>query len=399
MEHPIYLCKNPLNLRRIAALLRLADEMDQAYIRLGHLRDHISLPDIGRGIVRFHWRGDQSVGEALSDLVYRINESLGPVNDLLCEWGFPKTTAVLEPLVRYPLPLEPKEYQRYIPEHYIQPRCHDHKQGDKGLLQDYVRKWLKNPKRKLLAVLGDCGIGKTSFCYKFASNLTKYQSAPVVIELKSMREVNDPWEESIKKEIRLRRLVAGNILLILDGFDELSLKFDKETVLEQITKLSRTTQEFAKVILTSRTQFFRHPEEEWDILVREPDKPSRGPRDLPYPERFERIYISPFGDKEKEAYLNLALGKKRALIFWNRVIGKVFNLKDLATRPILLKLITQYSEDIRKIKGKFTPGKVYETVTKAWKEREGERAPENIMLFMCYHRLRMDPPPTEIGPY
>ena len=30
------LCEQTLNLRRLAALLRLADEMDQAYIRLGH---------------------------------------------------------------------------------------------------------------------------------------------------------------------------------------------------------------------------------------------------------------------------------------------------------------------------------------------------------------------------
>jgi len=56
------LCKDPINLRRLAALLRLADEMDQAYIRLGHLRNSISLPAISPGIVRMHWNGDQSVG-------------------------------------------------------------------------------------------------------------------------------------------------------------------------------------------------------------------------------------------------------------------------------------------------------------------------------------------------
>jgi hypothetical protein len=86
------LCNDPLNLRRLAALLRLADEMDQAYIRLGHLRNCISLPAISPGIVRMHWKGDQGVGEALSDLVQGINETLVPVNDLLTDWGFPKTT-------------------------------------------------------------------------------------------------------------------------------------------------------------------------------------------------------------------------------------------------------------------------------------------------------------------
>ena len=63
------LCREVLNLRRLAALLRLADEMDQVYIRLGHLRDNIRLPEIGMGIVRLHWSGPQSVEDALDELV------------------------------------------------------------------------------------------------------------------------------------------------------------------------------------------------------------------------------------------------------------------------------------------------------------------------------------------
>ena len=102
------LCKDPLNLRRLAALLRLADEMDQAYIRLGHLRNSISLSAISQGIVRMHWKGNQSVGEALVDLVQEINETLEPVNDLLTEWGFPEKTVVLKPLVKKP-PTLPKK--------------------------------------------------------------------------------------------------------------------------------------------------------------------------------------------------------------------------------------------------------------------------------------------------
>ena len=113
------LCQKGLNLRRLAALLRLADEMDQAYIRLGHLRNSISLPAISSGIVRMHWKGDQSVGKALGDLVQGINETLEPVNDLLSEWDFPKTTVVLEPLVKKPPPppQEQIDYKKLIPEH------------------------------------------------------------------------------------------------------------------------------------------------------------------------------------------------------------------------------------------------------------------------------------------
>jgi hypothetical protein len=151
------LCKDALNLRRLAALLRLADEMDQAYIRLGHLRNSISLPAISQGIVRMHWKGDQNIGKALGDLVQGINETLEPVNDLLSEWDFPKTTVVLEPLVKKPPPppQEQIDYKKLIPKHYIPSKCQDEKGDNKGLLHDYVLEWLNDPKRKLLAVLGD----------------------------------------------------------------------------------------------------------------------------------------------------------------------------------------------------------------------------------------------------
>ena len=388
------LCKDPLNLRCLAALLRLADEMDQTYIRLGHLRNSISLPAISSGIVRMHWKGNQSVGEALSDLVQEINETLEPVNDLLSEGDFPKTTVVLEPLVKKspPLPQEQIDYKEFIPEHYIPSRCHDEKGDNKGLLHDYVLEWLNDPDRKLLAVLGDYGIGKTSFCYKFACDMTGSAYLPVVVELKTV--MAEGWREVIQREVRSRAGdSAKSPVLILDGFDELSLTFDKETVLKEIENLSKTTQEYKKVILTSRTQFFRSEEEEKEILVRK-KFPGRGPRPLTYP-RFERIYISLFNDDQIRRYLDLCLGKKEAEKFWNETVEKVFDVKDLARRPILIELIVNDLDAVQNIEGKVTPGKVYRTITQRWREREEQRlppslelqqkeekVPKNIMLFM-----------------
>jgi len=391
------LCQKGLNLRRLAALLRLADEMDQAYIRLGHLRNSISLPAISPGIVRMHWKGDQSVGEALVDLVQEINETLVPVNDLLTEWGFPEKTVVLKPLVKKlpPPPQEPiADYKEFIPEHYIPSKCHDKKGDNNGLLHDYVRKWLNDPKRKLLAVLGDYGIGKTSFCYKFACDMTGSAYVPVVVELKTV--MAEGWCEVIQREVRSR---AGNStqspVLILDGFDELSLTFDKETVLKEIENLSKTTQEYKKVILTSRTQFFRSEEDEKETLVQKKFH-ERGPRSMTYP-RFERTYVSLFDDEQIRQYLDLCLGEKKAEKFWNETVEKVFDVKDLARRPILIELIVNDLEAVQNIEGKVTAGKVYRIVTERWQEREREeqrlppsimlqhkeeKIPKNIMLFM-----------------
>ncbi len=227
------------------------------------------------------------------------------------------------------------------------------------------------------------------FMRKFTSDLTRSNYVPVVIELRKMREVGTPWRELIEREVALRKPTSKDTLLILDGFDELSLKFDKEKVLKEIENLSETTRDFAKVILTSRTQFFRSRQEEREVLRREPGMPPKGPLPIPYAEKFERIYVSFFSHEEVKAYLNLALGKREASDFWNNVIDKVFDIKDLVKRPVLLELIYKHSKDIRKIKGMVTPAKVYETVTEGWRKREGERAPENIMLFLEELAYRM----------
>lgn len=379
------LCRDTLNLRLLTALLRLADEMDQPYMRPGPLREHISLVEIGTDIVKWHWKDlGENAGADLEKQIQRTEDTLRTANDYLHAWGLPRRTIVLEPPWLPEAP--PPNYCEKVPRHYIPSRCQDDEKGDKGLLRDYVEKWLNDPKRKPLAVLGDYGIGKTSFCYEFACYLTKsdYNYVPVVIELRKLRKAGTSLQGLIEREIRLRRPGPKGILLILDGFDELSTEFDKEKVREEIENLSEKTEEFPKVILTSRTQFFRSRREEWEVLTRKPGMPPEGPRPMPYPEKFERIYVSFFSQEEIKDYLNLALDKDKesASELWNNVIGRVFDIKDLAKRPILLELITRYSEDIREIRGVVTPARFYETVCNCWRKREGRRAPKGIMRFM-----------------
>ena len=371
-----YLCSETLNLRLLAALLRLADEMDQPYMRLGHFRKHISLVEIGTDIVRWYWEDlGENAGADLEKQVQKTKKALKEANNYLYPWGLPQRTIVLEPSLLNVE--EPIDYEKYIPKHYIPSRCHDEKGENKGLLHDYVLEWLNDPKRKLLAVLGDYGIGKTSFCYKFAFDMTGSAYVPIVVELKTV--MAGGWREVIQREVKSR---AGDSsqspVLILDGFDELSRTFDKETVLKEIENLSKTTQEFKKVILTSRTQFFRNEEEEKETLIRK-EFYERGPRSMTYP-RFERIYVSLFDDEQIRQYLDLRLGKTESEKFWNETVEVVFDVKDLARRPILIDLIVTDLDAVQNIAGKVTPGKVYHIVTERWQEREEQRLPQSIVL-------------------
>ncbi len=394
-----YLCTESLNLRLLVALLRLADEMDQPYTRLESqetLRENISLVEIGTDIVRWHWKDlGKNAGIDLARQVQKTKKTLKTADEYLYAWGLPKRVIVLEHTLEdiQPPPSEPVDYKKIIPEHYIEPYCHDegvkdNKTKDRGFLKDFVHAWLNDndPKRKYLAVLGDYGIGKTSFCYKFASDLIDSQYIPVVVALKTVQIKG--WERAIQEEVDSRiRGKTGNTLLILDGFDELSFTTDKETVLEEIENLSKTTESYQKVILTSRTQFFRNVEEEKETLVCKLKNFFKiGTRSLTYP-HFERIYISPFNDEQIKQYLRISLGEKEAEEFWSQTMEKVFDMKDLARRPILIELIVydlyDIKDAIKKMLGTvITPGKLYKIITERWREREEERVPKNIMLFM-----------------
>jgi formylglycine-generating enzyme required for sulfatase activity len=389
------LCSETLNLRLLAALLRLADEMDQPYMRLGHFRKHISLVEIGTDIVRWYWEDlGKNAGADLEKQVQKTEKALKEANSYLYAWGLPRRTIVLEPSLQDVVSpsKKPIDYKKYIPKYYIPSRCHDEKGADKGLLHDYVLEWLNDPKRKLLAVLGDYGIGKTSFCYKFACDLAEAaEYLPVVVELKTVMEVG--WRASIEREVKSRKKEGKrHLLLILDGFDEVSVAFDEKMVLKEIENLSEATREYGKVILTSRTQFFRSREEEGETLVQRWKRffGIEGPRSMVY-SRFERIYVSLFDDGQIREYLDLSLGKEESAKFWNETVEKVFNVKDLVSRPILIELIVSDLDAVRNIEGRVTPGKLYQTIAERWREREEQRLfeavevekiPKNIMLFM-----------------
>jgi formylglycine-generating enzyme required for sulfatase activity/GTPase SAR1 family protein len=390
-----YLCKENINLLRLTALLRLADEMDQAYIRVdnGGIREHIIAVIIKPGIVRWRWDEiDYRIGEALSREVEKTNDNLEPVNRWLSLWNFPRTTIVLDPPLKRPRPpVKPKEYREYVPEHYIEPYCHnegvkDNKTKDRGFLHDFVHAWLNDndPKRKYLAVLGDYGIGKTSFCYKFASDFIDSQYIPVIVALKTVQIKG--WERAIQEEVDSRiRGKTGDIVLILDGFDELAETSTRETIRGEIKNLSDAARSYKKLILTSRTQFFRSVYEEKDILRYEEDR-----KEVPIrlvPPLFERIYISPFNDEQIKDYLCRCLGESKAEEFWKDTIEEVFDMKDLSRRPILLEMIVENLDAIINIKeGKVTQGRLYRVITENWKEREekktGWKIPGKIMLFM-----------------
>ena len=140
-------------------------------------------------------------------------------------------------------------------------------------LDDVVKRVLLQKSR--LALLGNFGTGKTSFCKKFAHDLAvMYKSdatvrIPVIVPL-SDYETRLDIQELITNTLQFRYGVRidlticqelqrlGRFLFLFDGFDEMASRVDRDVVLDNLRELNKVARiKENKFVVTCRTHFFR----------------------------------------------------------------------------------------------------------------------------------------------
>lgn len=144
-----------------------------------------------------------------------------------------------------------------------------------GTLADNVREWLTSRAEHTLLLLGEFGDGKSFFTYDLSLRLAaEFLENPsggwacLRIPLRFLQEELTP------SELLRRRLDAIGVsladwaevtrgrrmLIVLDGFDEMSAKLDPQSLQRNIQTLARCIDYFpeAKVLVSSRTHFFEH---------------------------------------------------------------------------------------------------------------------------------------------
>ncbi|MCP5107085.1 MAG: NACHT domain-containing protein [bacterium] len=259
----------------------------------------------------------------------------------------------------------------------------------------FVHDWLSQSERKQFALLGDFGTGKTSFARRLAYNLAKaYKKEPggcripFIVELRHCRQVSNLrhliHEQLIKagvepanEEIFLKLLSEGMILLIFDGFDEMAAASDTETVLSNFRGLNEAVKGEAKVILTSRTHYFRD-KYEVDRIIKMAGRENLSEystllyREISRKPEYETVYLKELTGEQVQNYLQKALSGK-----WKESYEKIkgiYNLEDLCRRPVLLDMIVKTLPKID-IKGKveFNVVHLYEAYTQTWFDREDHR--------------------------
>jgi len=277
-------------------------------------------------------------------------------------------------------------------------------------IDNYIDKWQKQPGKLHISLLGEFGTGKTWFCRHYANRqLKKYfddpsnERIPLLITLRDFTKattaqqlINDALIEQYKlpligspyetfKDLNRR----GKLLLILDGFDEMAQKVDYQVIVDNFWELAKLVESNSKVILTSRTEYFRLAKESEKILGGE--EYGRVTLELS-PPKFEVLHLEPLNNSQITELIKLRKGDLEGEVIANKILTKP-NLVEMARKPILVELLlaaleelTQTNEDIEDILERPSQVYLYSTNKLILRNITSERtftSAEDKIYFLC----------------
>jgi predicted NACHT family NTPase/WD40 repeat protein len=231
-----------------------------------------------------------------------------------------------------------------------------------GWIDGYISRWLDDPSKEHISILGEFGTGKTWFALHYAwTALRHYRDAkkrgverprlPLVIPLRDYAKavsVESLFSEFFfrKHEIPLPGYSAfeqlnrmGKLLLIFDGFDEMAAKVDRQKMINNFWELARVVVPGAKAIITCRTEHFPEAREGRALLSAELRASSA--KLTGQPPQFEVLELEKF--KDDQIRQALSLRARPATVEY--VMGNP-QLLDLARRPVMTEFILEALPDI-----------------------------------------------------
>ncbi|MBD2060477.1 caspase family protein [Oculatella sp. FACHB-28] len=234
--------------------------------------------------------------------------------------------------------------------------------AEDGWVDGYVDRWLDDPAKEHLSILGEFGTGKTWFVLHYAwIALQRYKDAkqrgverprlPLVIPLRDYAKAVSV--ESLFSEFFFRKHEIpipgysvfeqlnqmGKLLLIFDGFDEMAARINRQQMVNNFWELAKVVVPGAKVILTCRTEHFPEAKEGRALLSAELQASTiHLPFETP---RFEVLELEKFNDDQIRQVL--------AFQAQSETVEQVMSnpaLLDLARRPVMTELVIEALPEI-----------------------------------------------------
>jgi len=265
----------------------------------------------------------------------------------------------------------PTQYQNASPCRQEEPRFTHQYIARNKLIPFFIKTAFKQKteSERFYLILADSGMGKTTFIVNLFLRYHKFFNFHYRQKMKLFR-LADP--DTIRIISSIPHAEAKQTILLLDALDEdrdIISKHpaisDVEAFRARVDEIIDMTKIFAEVIITCRTQYFPGQEEDpYELKIKRPDE--KGFYTL------NKLYISPFTDKEVRQYLNKKYGR---LFFINgtrkRKALKIVNqAENLVIRPMLLSYIDYLLDDTRNYK---SINNIYDTLVSKWLIREAEK--------------------------
>ncbi len=231
-----------------------------------------------------------------------------------------------------------------------------------GWIEGYIDRWLDDPAKEHISILGEFGTGKTWFALHYAwVAVQRYRDAqrrgvqlprlPLVIPLRDYAKAVSV--ESLFSEFFFRQYEIpipgysafeqlnrmGKLLLIFDGFDEMAARVNRQEMINNFWELAKVVVPGAKVILTCRTEHFPEAKERRALLNAELQASTANlTGETP---QFEVLQLEKFNDEQI----------RQVLLFQaeDTTVEKVMDnpqLLDLARRPVMTDLILEALPEI-----------------------------------------------------
>jgi transcription initiation factor TFIIIB Brf1 subunit/transcription initiation factor TFIIB/DNA replication protein DnaC len=266
------------------------------------------------------------------------------------------------------------DLKKYFVEIFVQNLLNRRVEYPKNLIGN----WLNEDSMNGLFLIGDFGTGKSTLCaflaYELAHDFLQNSRTriPLFVPLRYLdgiskehllsvlqKALNIDWEtfSYLSK--------SGRLLLILDGFDEMTtrtnwkkIKSDFQEIINLLCKGK------SKVIVTCRTHFFKK-----DSMIFGEDTELM--ESLRATENFMIVTMFPFTYQQIFDFISRRVKNPKEIM---DQIDRTYNLEDLCRRPLLIDMVVSTLPKLVSLRSTINVANLYETYTEEWIKREDWRA-------------------------
>ena len=247
------------------------------------------------------------------------------------------------------------------------------------LIDSWIDDSLQSPS---IALIGSYGTGKSSFAKRLAfHSVERYVASetnriPILMELRNFGG-HQEIESFIIHELHqrhgltqwtydtFRRLNrAGNLLLILDGFDEMKQGLTHDALMYNFDQLSTLTPGRAKLVICGRPTAFSSDEEQIALMTGKTGAYTQAAA------RYTQLNLAPFAKDEVFGFLSDFLRSRTGEAGHSKQLGKLKKLQDLVERneevasllerPVHLPMIAELLPSLSITAAAFRRARIYD---------------------------------------